>query len=127
MPNEPVGVLIIGAGASAGAFAWSIAAAGMSVLCLEQGPWMKQSDYPTNNLDWESRAATEFSPNPNIRCQATEYPSSGRHPDQAAHLQGRRPQHHPLSRQALHPARLPLARSEATPGSPSPPSPSCNR
>jgi len=70
MVNEPVGVLIIGAGASGGAFAWSIADAGMSVLCLEQGPWMKQSDYPTNNLDWESRAATEFSPNPNIRLAA---------------------------------------------------------
>ena len=74
MPNEPVGVLIIGAGASGGAFAWSIADAGMSVLCLEQGPWMKQSDYPTNNLDWESRAATEFSPNPNIRGLERDYP-----------------------------------------------------
>ena len=74
MPSEPVGVLIIGAGASGGAFAWSIADAGMSVLCLEQGPWMKQSDYPTNHLDWESRAATEFSPNPNTRRRAADYP-----------------------------------------------------
>ncbi len=35
MPNEPVGVLVIGAGASGAAFAWSIADTGMSVLCLD--------------------------------------------------------------------------------------------
>jgi len=74
MPNEPVGILIIGAGASGAAFAWSIADAGMSVLCLEQGPWIKQSDYPTNNLDWESRAATEWSSSPNIRGMPADYP-----------------------------------------------------
>ena len=51
MPNEPVGVLVIGAGASGAAFSWSIADAGMSVLCLDQGPWMKQQDYPSNGLD----------------------------------------------------------------------------
>lgn len=77
MPNEPVGVLIIGAGASGGAFAWSIADAGMSVLCLEQGPWMRQSDYPTNTMDWESRGATEFSPNPNTRITAREGTTGG--------------------------------------------------
>lgn len=77
MSDDAVGVLIIGAGASGGAFAWSIADTGMSVLCLEQGPWMKQSDYPTNNLDWESRAATEFSPNPNIRNRESDYPVNG--------------------------------------------------
>lgn len=72
--NEPVGVLIVGAGASGGAFAWSIADAGMSVLCLEQGPWMKQSDFPTNNMDWETRAQTAFSPSPNIRGLDADYP-----------------------------------------------------
>ena len=74
MSNEPVGVLIIGAGASGGAFAWSIADAGMSVLCLEQGPWMNQRDYPTNNQDWETRAQREFSPNPNTRGLERDYP-----------------------------------------------------
>lgn len=74
MPDEPVGVLIIGAGASGAAFAWSIADLGTSVLCLEQGPWMKQSDYPTNGLDWEARAMGEFSPSPNVRHRAADYP-----------------------------------------------------
>ncbi len=74
MSNEPVGVLIIGAGASGGAFAWSIADTGTSVLCLEQGPWMHQKDYPTNNLDWESRAMGPFASNPNVRGLPQDYP-----------------------------------------------------
>ena len=74
MPNEPVGVLVIGAGASGAAFAWSIADTGMSVLCLEQGPWMKQQDYPSNGLDWEARGMGEFSPNPNVRGLPADYP-----------------------------------------------------
>ena len=60
MSNEPVGVLVIGAGASGAAFAWSIADIGTSVLCLDQGPWMRQQDYPTNGLDWESRGMGEI-------------------------------------------------------------------
>lgn len=74
MTNEPVGVLIIGAGASGGAFAWSIADLGTSVLCLEQGPWMHQRDYPTNFMDWETRATGPFAPNPNVRRLAQDYP-----------------------------------------------------
>ena len=74
MPSEPVGVLVIGAGASGAAFAWSIADAGMSVLCLEQGPWMNQRDYPTNGLDWEARGMREFSSSPNTRGLPAGYP-----------------------------------------------------
>jgi choline dehydrogenase-like flavoprotein len=74
MPNEPVGVLVIGAGASGAAFAWSIADTGMSVLCLDQGPWMKPQDYPTNGLDWEARALGDFSPSPNVRGLPADYP-----------------------------------------------------
>lgn len=74
MQNEPVGVLVIGAGASGAAFAWSIADIGTSVLCLDQGPWTKQRDYPTNGLDWESRAMGEYSPSPNVRQLPSDYP-----------------------------------------------------
>ena len=74
MRNEPVGVLIIGAGASGGAFAWSIADLGMSVLCLEQGPWVKQSDFPTNGMDWEGRALGDYAPDPNVRELPADYP-----------------------------------------------------
>lgn len=76
--NEPVGVLIVGAGASGAAFAWSIAETGMSALCLEQGPWMHQRDYPSNHLDWESRAMGPFATSPNVRCLPADYPVNER-------------------------------------------------
>ena len=74
MSNEPVGVLIIGAGASGAAFAWSIADAGMSVLCLEQGPWTNPKDFPSNGMDWEERAMGEWATDPNVRKLPTDYP-----------------------------------------------------
>jgi len=74
MSNEPVGVLIIGAGASGAAFAWSIAETGMSVLCLEQGPWMRSQNYPSNGLDWEERGMGPFAASPNTRRLPADYP-----------------------------------------------------
>lgn len=74
MSNETVGVLVIGAGASGAAFSWKIADLGTSVLCLDQGPWMRQQDYPSNGLDWEERALGEFSPSPNVRGLPADYP-----------------------------------------------------
>jgi choline dehydrogenase-like flavoprotein len=38
--NDPVDVLIIGAGASGAAVAWSLADTRMRILCLDQGGWM---------------------------------------------------------------------------------------
>jgi len=72
--NEPVGVLVIGAGASGAAFAWRIADIGTSGLCLEQGPWMRQQDYPSNGLDWEAQGMGEYSPSPNVRRLSADYP-----------------------------------------------------
>jgi choline dehydrogenase-like flavoprotein len=46
--NEAVDVLIIGSGASGAAVAWSLAETKMRILCLEQGDWMKSTDYPSN-------------------------------------------------------------------------------
>lgn len=81
MSNEPVGILIIGAGASGAAFAWSIAELGTSVLCLEQGPWMRQVDFPSNFMDWESRAMGPFSTSPNVRRLDQDYPVNERESD----------------------------------------------
>ena len=53
--NDPVDVLIIGAGASGAAVAWSLADTRMHILCLEQGDWMKPSEYPSTGRDWEAR------------------------------------------------------------------------
>ena len=41
--NESVDVLIIGAGASGAAVAWSLADTKMHILCLDQGGRMRQA------------------------------------------------------------------------------------
>ena len=69
-----VDVLIIGAGASGAAFAWSMADTRMRILCLEQGDWMNPADYPSTRRDWEVRMDREFSPNPNLRRRPEDYP-----------------------------------------------------
>ncbi len=72
--NDTVDVLIIGAGASGAAVAWSLADTRMRIMCMEQGDWMNSADYPTNNQDWEVRQHKEFNIDPNVRGLATDYP-----------------------------------------------------
>ena len=72
--NDPVDVLIIGAGASGAAVAWSLAETKMHILCLEQGDWMNPSEYPSNGRDWEARFYGDYSPSPNIRARPEDYP-----------------------------------------------------
>ncbi|MEZ5654003.1 MAG: GMC family oxidoreductase [Burkholderiaceae bacterium] len=74
MRHDPVDVLIIGAGASGAAFAWSMADTRMRILCLEQGDWMNPSTYPSAGRDGELRHLTDFSFNPNVRARETDYP-----------------------------------------------------
>ena len=72
--NDPVDVLIIGAGASGAAAAWSLADTRMHILCLEQGGWMNPATYPSTGRDWEARAFGDYSPSPNIRARPEDYP-----------------------------------------------------
>ncbi len=72
--NDPVDVLIIGAGASGAAVAWSLAETKMHILCLEQGDWMNPANYPSAGRDWEARAYGDYSPSPNIRARPEDYP-----------------------------------------------------
>lgn len=72
--NEPVDVLIIGAGASGAAVAWSLAETKMRILCLEQGDWAKPSEFPSTGRDWEARLSEDFALNPNRRGLAADYP-----------------------------------------------------
>jgi choline dehydrogenase-like flavoprotein len=74
MADDHVDVLIIGAGASGAAAAWSLAETKMRIVCLEQGEWMNPADYPSATRDYESRAFGEFSFNPNRRQRVTDYP-----------------------------------------------------
>jgi len=87
--TTPVDVLIIGAGASGAAVAWSLAETKMHILCLEQGDWMKPADYPSAGRDWEARALNEFNYNPNRRGLETDYPINGENsPIQVANFNG---------------------------------------
>ncbi len=71
---ETVDVVIIGAGASGGAVAWSLAETKMRIVCLEQGDWTKPTDYPSNGRDMEARQMASFHFNPNRRGRVTDYP-----------------------------------------------------
>ncbi len=72
--DDIVDVLIIGAGASGAAVAWSLAETRMRILCLEQGDWIKPTDFPTNGRDWEARRYGDFAILPNDRGRDTDYP-----------------------------------------------------
>ena len=65
--DEIVDVLIIGAGASGAAVAWSLAETRMKILCLEQGDWIKPTEFPSNGRDWEARRYADFDISPNRR------------------------------------------------------------
>jgi choline dehydrogenase-like flavoprotein len=72
--HDIVDVLIIGSGASGAAVAWSLAETKMRILCLEQGDWVKPTDFPSNGRDWEARRYTDFDISPNRRARDTDYP-----------------------------------------------------
>jgi choline dehydrogenase-like flavoprotein len=74
MSTELVDVLIIGAGASGAAMAWSLAETKMHIVCLEQGGLMNPLAYPSTGRDWEARALSDFATNPNVRGLPGDYP-----------------------------------------------------
>ena len=97
--NDIVDVLIIGSGASGAAVAWSLAETRMKILCLEQGDWMKPSDFPSNGRDWEARRYADFDISPNRRGAADGLPDQRRQlADEGGQLQRRRRRHHPVHR-----------------------------
>ena len=72
--NDPVDVVIIGAGASGAAMAWSLSDTRMNIVCLEQGDWMDPAQYPSTGFDWETRGFGDFSLSPNSRNRPEDYP-----------------------------------------------------
>jgi choline dehydrogenase-like flavoprotein len=74
LSDQPVDVLIVGAGAAGAALAWSLSDTRMRILCLEQGDWMKPTDYPSNRLDWEMERFGAFGFSPNGRGRPEDYP-----------------------------------------------------
>jgi choline dehydrogenase-like flavoprotein len=53
--HEVVDQVRTGDGAPGAAVAWSLAETKMRILCLDQGDWVKPTDYPGNGRDWEAR------------------------------------------------------------------------
>ena len=74
MAENVVDVLIIGAGASGAAVAWSLADTRMHILCLEQGDWVPSAAYPGLGANWELRQAGDFALSPNMRGRPEDYP-----------------------------------------------------
>ena len=72
--TTPVDVLIIGAGASGAAVAWSLAETKMHIVCLEQGDWMNSAEYPATRRDAEARNGDSFAISPNRRAGIADYP-----------------------------------------------------
>jgi len=67
-------VVIVGAGASGAAVAWSLASAGFKIVCLEQGGWVNPQTLPHYQHDWELRRLTDFNADPNVRNLQEDYP-----------------------------------------------------
>jgi choline dehydrogenase-like flavoprotein len=110
MTDQPVDVLIIGAGAAGAAFAWSLADTRMNILCLEQGGWMNPAEYPGMRTDWEASQFGAFALSPNARGRREGLPRQRFElADPGVELQRRRRQHDPLrgALPALPSVRLP--------------------
>ena len=74
MPKDKVDVLIVGAGASGAAFAWSLLETRMRIVCLEQGPRLDDRDFPSRQADYELARYGDFSNDPNVRGLSQDYP-----------------------------------------------------
>lgn len=72
--TDIVDVLVIGAGMSGGAFTWSLASAGIGVMCIEQGGWPIPSLYPSTHEDWEIHLYSDYHFDPNVRGLPEDYP-----------------------------------------------------
>jgi choline dehydrogenase-like flavoprotein len=75
VPNNEIDILVIGSGAAGAVITKRLTDLGAKVMCLEQGGWIKPTDYPSNRPNWETqlrRGAFHFSPN--IRRRWEDYP-----------------------------------------------------
>ena len=72
--HDTTDVLVIGAGASGGAFTWSLTQAGVKVVCLEQGGWVPLNAFPVSEPQAQLHWQSDFHPNPNFRQLPEDYP-----------------------------------------------------
>eukprot|EP01037_Dinobryon_pediforme_P017964 gene17964-18199_t len=67
-------VIVVGSGAAGAAAAWRLAAKGFKVACVERGPYMDPSAYPSTRTDWEVQKRTAMSPVAATRGAEQDYP-----------------------------------------------------
>ena len=72
--NDIADVLVVGAGASGAAFTWSLAQAGINVVCLEQGGWVPTDAFPVSEATAHIHWQTDFHPDPGFRGLPEDYP-----------------------------------------------------
>jgi choline dehydrogenase-like flavoprotein len=71
---ENVDILIIGAGATGAAAAWSLSETSLDIMCIEQGDRIEATDYPSTKRNWEVLRQHEYHVSPNVRKLAADYP-----------------------------------------------------
>jgi len=74
MADDPVDVLIVGAGASGAALAWSLSETRMRIMCMEQGGKENPEQYPSTKPDWERHRYGAYHADPNHRMGKADYP-----------------------------------------------------
>ncbi len=72
--TDVVDVLIVGAGPSGAIVANEMARNGFSVVCLEQGRWFNNNEFPGDKQEWELLSQQKWSHDPNIRGAKEDYP-----------------------------------------------------
>ncbi len=83
-PTSEVDFVIVGAGAAGGVIAKELAAAGFQLVVLEQGPYMKEPDFPHDEykVGWQAALTNDHKRQPNTfrktpRAQARLQPAVG--------------------------------------------------
>ena len=66
--------IVVGAGAAGAAAAWRLAQKGAKVLCVDRGPELDRTEYPTTKSNWEYLKNSEFSPVAATRNGSADYP-----------------------------------------------------
>jgi choline dehydrogenase-like flavoprotein len=72
--DDDADVVIIGAGAAGAVAAGELIAAGLRVVCLEQGEWPDRNAFRGAMGDWELSSRGRWSPDPEIRKAIGDYP-----------------------------------------------------
>ena len=67
-------VLVIGAGATGAIASLVLGEAGLDIVCLEQGGWVRPEDHPHQARDWEWQSQGIWNSDINIRSGDGDYP-----------------------------------------------------